>query len=196
MEVLQVKTWVPRLAALCFALAALGLSSCGDPKKPPPKFRLEGSLTQVMDLGYDEARILLAPEDVSLLFVRIHPLGSVLDDDGGTVDPSMQGTTEDYPFKVAYRLNDEELDGGRLDLAAVDANGAPRGTVSRNVANDPRNSLPRIIRGGLFFDRPLNPETVVKGDFHVTFENGIEAASGRTAYSTSFSAKVISQVQP
>ena len=28
-----------------------------------------------MDLGYDEARILIAPEDISLLFVRVRPLG-------------------------------------------------------------------------------------------------------------------------
>lgn len=183
------KTRVPHLALLCVALGAMALSSCGDPKKPPPKFRLEGSLGQVMDLGFDEARILVAPEDVSLLFVRSHPLTSTGPGDGGEVDPVMAGTTEDYPLKVAYRLLDEPLDGGRLDLASLDGNGAQRGVVSRNVANDPRNSLPPLVRGELFFDRALDPGAVVKGDFHVTFENGIEAASGRTAF-FNFTARV------
>ena len=190
MEVLQVISRGPHLAGLAFAVVALA-SACGDPKKPPPKFRLEGSLTQVMDLGYDEARILVAPEDVSLLFVRIHRLGSVITpDDGGTVDPNMMtGQSEDYPLKVAYRLLGDPT-GGRVDLAALDTNGAQRGTVSRNVANDPRNTLPPLVRGTMYFDHALDPGAVVHGDFNVTFENGIDAASGRTAFSTSFSAKV------
>ncbi len=184
--------------ALTLALMALGLGACGgDPKKPPPKFRLEGSLGQVMDIGYDEARILVAPEDVSLLFVRIRPLGSDVVSDGGTSEP-MQGTTEDYPLKVAYRLlSGEGIPGaGRLDLASVDDNGATRGVASRNVANDPRNTLPRIIRGTLQFDRSLDTDAVVHGDFRVTFENGVEAASGRTVFSISYAAKVQSTVTP
>ena len=190
MEVLQVNSRGRQLAALAFAVVAMACSACGDPKKPAPKFRLEGSLTQVMDLGYDEVRILVAPEDVSLLFVRIHPLGSVSPDDGGTVDPNMMtGQSEDYPLKVAFRLLGDPA-GGRVDLAALDTNGAQRGTVSRNVANDPRNTLPLLVRGTMYFDHSLDPGAVVHGDFNVTFENGIDAASGRTAFSTSFSAKV------
>jgi hypothetical protein len=192
MEVLPVMTAGRSLSALvAVAFGAMTLSACEtDPKKMPPKFRLEGSVGQVMDLGYDSARILLAPEDVSLLFVRSHPLGTTISEDGGTVDPMDQGTTEDYPLKVAYRLLGDTLDGGRLDLAALDSNGVPRGVAARNVANDPRTTLPTIIRGELFFDRPLVPDALVHGDFHVTFENGIEAASGRTAFSTSFTARV------
>jgi hypothetical protein len=190
MEVLQVTRRGRNLAVLAFAFAAMGSSACGDPKKPPPKFRVEGSLSQVMDLGYDEARVLVAPEDISLLFVRIHPLGSVITDDGGTPDPNMMaGQSEDYPLKVAYRLLGDPA-GGRVDLAALDTNGAQRGTVSRNVANDPRNALPPLVRGTLYFDHALDPGAAVHGDFNVTFENGIDAASGRTAFSTSFSAKV------
>lgn len=181
----------PTLRALALALLASGLVACEvDPKNPPPKYRLEGSLTQVMDLGYDEARILIAPEDVSLIFVRIRPLSSVDPGDGGT--PTMAGTTEDYPLKVAYRLLQDGLpSGGRVDLAAVDENGAQRGVLSRLVQNDPRNTLPPIIRGTIAFDRPLDPDTVVSGDFHVTFENGVEAASGRTVFS-----KYSARVQP
>ena len=183
MEVLQVIPGRRQVAVLSVALGAMAVCACNnDPAKKPPKFRLEGSLGQVMDLGYDEVRVLLAPSDVSLLFVRLHPVGSVFDDAG-------VGVSEDYPLKVAYRLLNDPA-GGRVDLAARDPNGAQRGTLSRNVANDPRNTLPPILRGTMYFDRPLDRDAVVGGDFHITFENGIEAASGRTVFSTSLTAKV------
>ncbi len=186
MEVLQVIAQGRHLAALGFALGALCSSACNvDPNKVPPQFRIEGSLGQVMDTGYDVARVLVAPEDISLLFVRIHPINAISSDGG--VD--MMGIGEDYPLKVAFRLLGEPI-GGRYDLAGRDMNGAQRGTLSRNVTNDPRNTLPLILRGTLAFDRPLDPNAVVNGDFHVTFQNGIEVASGRTVFSTSFSAKV------
>lgn len=189
MAVLQVTARGRYSTWACLALAALGLSACDiDPKNPPARFRLEGSLGQVMDMAYDELRILVAPEDISLLFVRIRPLGGGGPTDGGAAP--MQGTTEDYPLKVAYRLLGEPAPaGGRVDLASVDMNGSQRGVLSRNVSNDPRKTLPPILRGTLSFDRPLDPDTVVSGDFHVTFENGIEAASGRTVFST-YSARV------
>lgn len=191
MESLQVKSPGRHLVTLALAVTALGLSACNqDPSKAPPKFRLEGSLTQIMDMGYDVAKVLVAPTDVSVLFVRVRPLGVIYLEDGGTPPANMQGMTEDYPLKVAYRLLDEPVPAGRIDLTGLDPSGFQRGTVSRNVANDPRNTLPLLFRGTLFFDRPLDPGTVVKGDFHVTFENGIDVASGRTAFSTSFSAEV------
>ncbi|MFZ5444931.1 MAG: hypothetical protein ACOZQL_33385 [Myxococcota bacterium] len=180
----------PALQVLSLAATAVVLSACqADPKVP--RYRLEGSLGQVMDLGYDEARILIAPEDVSLVFVRIHPLNDVTPSDGGT-EMSPTGTSEDYPLKLAYRLLEDGLpSGGRVDLAAVDQNGAQRGVLSRLVQNDPRNTFPPIVRGTLAFDRPLDPDTVVNGDFHVTFENGVEVASGRTVF-----AKYSARVQP
>lgn len=191
MEELQVSLRGRQLVVLCLALCAFGSSGCGDPCKAPPKFRLEGSLSQVMDLGYDEARILLAPQDVSLLFVRVRCQGAVSDDGGVPAEGAMVGKVEDYPLKVAYRLLDEPLSGGRYVLEALpDGGGAQRGTLSRNVRNDPRNTLPLILRGELYFNAPLDPDAGVGGDFHVTFENGIEAASGRTVFSTSFSARV------
>lgn len=191
MEELQVIPFCRQRFTLTFALVALVLSACEvDPRKAPPKSRLEGSLGQVMDTGYDEARVLVAPTDISLLFVRVRPLGAGNTQDGGTVDPMMMmGVSEDYPLQVAYRLLGDPI-GGRVDLASLDKNGAQRGSISRNVANDPRNTLPRILRGTLYFDRPLDPGATVNGDFHITFENGIEAASGRTVFSTAFSAKV------
>lgn len=167
----------------------LGAASCDyDPRNPPPKARLEGSLSQVMDLGYDEARVLFAPDDVSLLFVRKRPAGEVPTDGGELVS-----TSEDYPFRVAYRFIGEDLPtGGTVDLTAVDELGATRGVASRNVTNDPRNVFPRIVTGRLTFDQRLVAGTTVTGSFHVTFETGIEVASGRTVFSNKYSA----QVQP
>lgn len=179
-------------AVLVPALLALGLgAACGDPKNPAPKSRLEGSLGQVMDLGYDEARVLLSPTDVALLFVRIKKLEALTVPDGG-MQEEMAGVSEDYPIKVAYQLMGETLDGGSLDLSADAGSNQQRGVLSRNVQGDPRNTLPRILRGELIFDRQLDPGATVTGNFHVTFENGIDVASGRTVFTKAFTA----QVQP
>lgn len=180
-----------RAHVLALTGLALAASSCDyDPKNPPPKSRLEGSLTQVMDLGYDEARILFAPDDISLLFVRIRPLGSTPQPDAGE-QMEMTGNSEEYPIRIAYRFIGEDLPtGGTLDLTAVDENGLPRGVVSRNVTNDPRNVFPNIVRGKLIFDRRLVAGTTVTGSFHITFENGTEVASGRTVFSNQYSAEV------
>lgn len=173
------------LVVLASALALLG-AACGDPSKTPPKYRLEGSLTQVMDLSYDEARILIAPNDVSLQFVRIKRL-ETLENDGGM---QMQGVSEDYPLKIAYMLNgDPPPMGGRVDLAEP-LGTAQRGVFSRNVQGDPRNTFPPIVRGTLSFDKPVAPASlVISGDFHITFENGTEVSSGRTVFSN-YTAKV------
>jgi hypothetical protein len=177
---------VQRAVPAALLAGALVLCACqpGDPNAPPPpRFYLEGSLTQLMDLGYDEARIDGTSQDIALTFVRIKPLDDTLPDGGSS---GMTGTTEDYPLKITYFY--ENNDGGvpansRVDLAEIDPNtGAQRGTLSRNVLNDPRKMLPPIIRGTLYFDRFPSPDTDVYGDFHVTFENGIEAASGRTVF--------------
>lgn len=171
--------------ALLFAGVALGASACGDPKNPPAKFHLEGSLTQVMDLGYDEARILKAPEDIALLFVRIKPLGDATD--GGTA-----GVSEEYPFRVAYRFAGQDAPQGPivLDLTALDDSGNQRGVAQRNVTNDPRNVFPEIDIGELKFDKALTDGELVTGSFHITFVTGVETASGRTCFSKAFTARV------
>ena len=189
---MQVKSLRRSAHVLALTGLALVVSACDyDPKNPPPKSRLEGSLTQVMDLGYDEARILFAPDDISLLFVRIRPLGSTPTPDAGEEMMEMTGTSEEYPLRIAYRFIGEDLPtGGTLDLTAVDENGLARGVVSRNVTNDPRNVFPKIVRGKMIFDRRLVAGTTVTGSFHITFENGTEVASGRTVFSNKYSAEV------
>ena len=172
-------------AGAVLALAAL-LCSCGpvDPKKPPPKHRLEGSLSSLIDLGWDEARILVTGTDFSLLFVRIRPADPSAD--GGSA-----GASEDYPIKITYALlNDGPFGGGRVDLSELIPTGEHRAIVSRNVLADPRKTFPGITRGTLYMNRAPNANALVSGDFNVTFENGVEAASGRTVFGP-YDAKVV-----
>jgi hypothetical protein len=179
------------IAALC----VVGLcGACGPPpgKPKPPTYRLEGSVGQIMDMGYDEVRILTTEDDLALLFVRKHELRTSLPD-GGMLDPTSARASEDYPFKIAFALlGSAPPANARVDLAERDPKGNQRGTCTRNVVNDPRTSFPTLLRGTLFLARAPTPGATVRGDFNVTFENGTEPASGRTVF-TSFTAKVVSE---
>lgn len=146
------------------AIAAFGLTACGAPNAA--KHQLEGSLTQVMDLGYDEARVSLTDLDVSLLFVR------------------KQSALEDSVLKVTWAKAGQELNTpSQVDLAEPRPdNGAVRGTLSRDVRDDPRRLFPDPIRGKMiFFDR-IQAGGKVHTKFNVTFENGTTFASGRTVF--------------
>jgi hypothetical protein len=173
-EVVQVK---PGLAiGLAGGLALL--AGC------PSTQYLQGSLGQLMDLSYDEVRVLLAPDDFSLQFVRIHQLTSY--GDAGTVSV---GTSEDYPFEVdVYRWGRPIAVGSEMDLAEFNDAGVQRAVFTRNVLNDPRKTFPPCVRGGLKFDSLPADGKTVSGEFHVTFEDGVETASGRAVFG-SFTAK-------
>ncbi|MBL9037291.1 MAG: hypothetical protein JNG84_02140 [Archangium sp.] len=180
-------------AAMLGGTAVLGgMSGCApnDPNKAPPaKARLEGSATQLFDLGYDQVRVTVSVDDVALLFVRRRPLNATLPD-GGTPDEENMGTSEDYPLKVAYQLwGDEAPVARRVDLAERDMNMAARAVVSRDVLNDPRKTYPGVQRGTLYLTGALEPGAKLRGDINITFENGIETASGRTVFG-SFDAQV------
>ena len=165
----------------------MALACCvPDPDHPPAAHYLAGSVGQVMDLGYDEVRVQLAQEDLALLFVRVHQLTVV-----GDAGPGQAGTSEDYPFKVGLQLWGRSLDGGTdADLAETTDAGVQRATFNRDVLNDPRKTFPRCRIGGLHLGSTPVPGGTVSGDFHVTFENGIETASGRTVFGN-FTAKVV-----
>jgi hypothetical protein len=97
-----------------------------------------------------------------------------------------QGAGEDTVLKVTARLDDLQFTPGTpLDLAQLlgeELDSPQRGTVSRSVLNEPQRDFPRIARGTLTFDKPLNPGTVVPGNFHVTFVTGTDVYSGRTVF--------------
>ncbi len=176
-------------AALTALVALSTAASCGSGSDAPAKHRLEGSLGQVMDLGYDEARVDLSTTQFSLRFVRVHKLKSL----GGDAGTGETGVSEDYPLIVSYLLDSNEdwvMDKTTVDLTKVDARGNAKGVASRNVQKDPRTTLPKIVTGALTVDRALDLGVTVHGDFHITFEDGIEAASGRTVFAKSFDAKV------
>jgi len=177
-----------------WAALLLLVTACQPPdatKAKPPKFQLEGSATQLYDLGYDEARILLAEEDFAVLFVRTRPLVSILSD-GGIADNTMVGMTEDYPLKVTYSKWGNDIPvRTRVDLAEVTNDEAKTSRVlaSRDVLNDPRKNYPAIRIGSLYLSTLPVPGGTVNGDFNITFTNGSETASGRTVFGT-FKAKV------
>jgi hypothetical protein len=170
----------PRAALACFCAACALLWACGTNQKKPPKYKLQGSLTEYMVFGYDEVRYEsnAGASDFAFAFIRYR--GEDLD--GGTP------AGEDVPLKVTVRtgnLTPEQLEALDFDLAADAGNGGidQTGVLSRNVLNDPRRSFTTLQRGGLKVNRlPAAPGERVSGSFHVTFDPGIDFSSGRTLF--------------
>jgi len=129
---------------------------------------LEGSVTPLLDLKYETAQALADEDEASVRFLTV------------------QGAGENTILKVAARLDDLQLTPGvELDLAELLGDGpdAPqRGAISRSVLDEPTREFPRILRGGLTFEKPLTPAALVPGEFHVTFVNGTDVYSGRTIF--------------
>jgi hypothetical protein len=185
----------PKRRALTAVLLAGMVGAACNTSSSNPKHVLEGSLSQVLEMGYDEVRVLIAPEDLSLQFVRVRPIDTT-DLDAG----SATGTSEDYPFELTMALWGEDPPGNRrVDLTELDMSGNQRGVYTRNVLNDPNTRFPnaRVQDGGvgpccatIYFKTTPSPGGKVSGDFNVTFENGSDLASGRTVFG-SFDAKVV-----
>lgn len=173
-------------------LLALCCAGCGQrPGEPgPPRFVLEGSLGQLMGLGYDEARLRFAPlESLALDFVRIRPLSGGGPDGGD----ASAGNSEDLVLQLAYRLQgDDPPNRQRIDLTFLDVSGGGRTALARNVSGDPRRTFPPLRVGSLFLERAPNNDAPgpVAGEFNLTFQNGAEVASGRTVFGR-FSARVV-----
>lgn len=169
------------LALFCAACAVLWACGSADGKKPP-KYKLEGSLTEFFNFGYDEVRYesTAGAQDFAFSFIRYR--GE--DPDAGT--PS----GEDVPLKVTVRtglLTPEQLESLDFNLAADAGNGGldQLGVLSRNVLNDPRRSFTTLQRGSLKVNRlPAAPGETCTGEFRATFDPGIEYSSGRTLFGT------------
>lgn len=150
----------------CAIVVALCALACGGNGKPPSaKYVLDGSLTELMDLGYDEVVLTETPEDISVRFVR------------------KVGASEESVLKVSMALLDLVwAPGTEVDLTEVLSTGAQRGVISRNVTNDPRTLFPDLQRGTLLLRSLPMQGQKTRGEFRVTFINGIQPACGHTAY--------------
>ena len=138
--------------------------------------QVQGSLSTVLDLHYDQSTLEIQGGQVATSFLRSRG------PDAGydlvlKVGAALDGGTTLAPNEV-------------LNLADVLSNGGQRGQFSRNVLNDPYQVFPPIDRGEFFISQKPTVGTLVNGYFTVTFTDGIDISSGRTAYAN-FQAKVI-----
>jgi hypothetical protein len=133
----------------------LTATGCG-----PEDRTIEGSLSEVVELRYRKVDVLMNPTELSLRFLE------------------PQGAGENVVLRVSVDLTGTQLDAiETFDLAE-------RGKVSRSVLDDPLTSFPAIRLGQLTFRRSLVSGDTVPGEFNVTFVNGTELSSGRTAFAT------------
>lgn len=151
---------------LCALLCA---SACGPPS-------LEGSLTELMDLRYRSVEVGASDLGGSNPQVTVKFL-------------TPQGEGENIVLEVTARIRGLTLEPHvSVDLVEL-LYGTQRGRITRNVLDDPRRTFPALERGRLVLDRVPEQNLRVKGEFSVTFIQGIEFANGRTVFA-SFEGKV------
>jgi hypothetical protein len=159
-EELQVKR-----AAVALLLVGLVLLACAPPS-------VKGSLSVLMDMRYQTVDIVMGSSDVTVRYVK----------------PSNEaGQGEDLVLAVSTRglrlpfLADAGTPGLTFDLAE-DIGAGQRGTLARNVLNDPNQTFPAIERGHMSFVNVPAAGQPTAGDFSVTFVLGEEFGDGRTLY--------------
>jgi hypothetical protein len=145
------------------ALVLTGLL-CGCGEGP----HLEGSVAPLLDLHYEKVEATADTAEASVRFL------------------TEQGAGENVILKVTARLDNLELTPStEIDLAQLlgkEPDSAQRGSVGRTVLDEPARDFPRILRGGLTFDKIPASGATVPGSFHVTFVNGTDVYSGRTVF--------------
>jgi hypothetical protein len=147
------------------ALILVGCLGCGSQQ-------LEGSLSVIIDLHYTKAKAASTPDEMVVRFTR--PLG-----DG-----------EDIVLQVSASRAGLDPSVHQFDLAELTPQGNQRGTITRNVFNDPRTSFPPLAIGHLQLSAiPAALGQSVNGSFSATFAEGTSFASGRTVFG-SFGATV------
>jgi hypothetical protein len=146
----------PVAAALCFALSA-----CGSPF-------VEGSLSTLIDLHYRNVFVEASSTEVAVRFSMPH------------------GQGDDTVLRVSAKLDGATLfANNEFDLAETISDGSQRGTVSRQVVNDPHQTFPAILIGKLVLvDLPGDVGSKVRGNFDVRFVDCIQFACGYTAFAT------------
>lgn len=165
------------IRGLTIVLLGTALWGCGTGGMSSRKaqYYLEGSLSVVMDLGWDQCFIdTTAPDEVGVRFQR------------------NKGMQMDTPLKIVWAQAGQVLNTPAKIVLAEQRPDDPtrqRTTVSRNVLDDKRTTFPLLVRGEMTFFDQIKPDAQVRGQFNMTFENGIEFANGRTVYGQ-FIAKV------
>lgn len=156
-------------------LVTAGACGTGGMSSRKGQYFLEGSLSVVMNLEWDECFIdTTSPDEVSVRFQR------------------NKGTQMDMPLKIVWAQGGQTLTTpSKIVLAEArpDNPMVQRTTVTRNVLDDKRTTFPPLVRGEMTFFDEIKPDARVRGQFNMTFENGIEFANGRTVYGN-FIAKV------
>jgi len=126
---------------------------------------LEGSLGAVIDLRFETVTASQTADAVTVKYLRA------------------QGAGQDVVLQVTARLAGKVLSPNvSFDLAEEISPGVQRGTISRNVLNDPRTTFPMLKRGSLHFSSAFATGQKANGDFSATFADGTDAASGRTVF--------------
>ncbi len=146
------------------ALLLIGSFGCGSQG-------LEGSLSTVIDLHYSRSNAASSSDEMVVRFTR--PLGS----------------GDDIVLAVSAKRAGLDPNALQFDLTDTMPDGNQRGTITRNVFNDPRTTFPPLFLGHLRFNSSLTVGRTVGGNFSVTFAEGTSFASGRTVFG-SFGATV------
>jgi hypothetical protein len=180
----------PHLRRAAAAACLLALWTCGPANAP--KAKLEGSLLTVMNLDYDDAVLSYDGTQFVVSFRRRQ--GLAMGDCVSAVaacDTPLAVTARFEPMGLPDGGPDTLVGGRRYDLTEVLSNGSQRGTVSRNVLDDPRRTFPPLRVGSIMLKNvPQQGQGLnAAGDFHVTFQNGVEFASGKTVFSQAFQAQ-------
>jgi hypothetical protein len=154
---MQVGRLVPPSSLMAVALAVSGCAQ-----------HVEGSLSQLMDLTYEQVYVSTNPDEVVVRFVK------------------PRGEGEDTVLQVLVRLEGVVLfENIEFDLSEILPSGSQRGEITRNVLDDTRRNFPPIFVGTLLLRNiPIEQFQRVRGHFDARFENGIEFANGHTVYAT------------
>lgn len=151
----------PPSALLAAALAAAALAGC----EPPPN-TLEGSLTEVIDLGFTDVEVSVTGDDRQIIVGYWKP----------------HGEGRDIVFKlVADQRPSEVVPGEAIDLSPRE-DGTARATCTRSVGGDPIRTYAAIRSGTLRLSAIPALDRRVGGEFRVTLDEGGDAGKGRTAF--------------
>jgi hypothetical protein len=145
------------------------LLSCGSGKA---FHTLEGSLSTVMDLGYDESEMTYSDTEFTISF-KIRR--------GNRNMSCSMSSNCDTVASVTTRLEQVPYPDGGMDLL--------RGSKTWGLTED-LTMFPTIRIGEMHIGNVPRAGLTAAGNFHVTFTNGVEFASGKTLFTDRFDAKV------